>query len=188
MLIYIPLFGVLCFSWYRFARRWPNAFVWTLLLYFALHVYWPSNQSGRYFAPLIPILLVCFWFGLESLGRWRLRMLEFLVVVHLAVALGNWAFIDRPYALSNVGYWAEVSTLAGTIGPDGGKVQVASELGSSQFMLAYVLDRPVDCKPSTTDPDLTVRWLVVPSEAPPVADFSDCLVAGPYRLLRRSGN
>lgn len=187
MLVYLPLFVLLWFGWWRLVRRWSDAFAWTLPLYIALHIYWPFNQSGRYFAPLLPLMFLCFYFGLQGLGQWRLRALQTLVVAHLAVALGHWAFIDRPRALADERRWPEVEALARTIAAEGGTVRVGPQLGGTQFMLCYLLDRPVAGTPATDAPAPGMRWWVIPSEEQPSTGYTEHLLAGPYRLLHHSG-
>ena len=71
MIVYLPLFGLLALGWRRLAQQDADVLVLTFPLYFLLHVCWPSNQSGRYLAPMLPLLLTCLWFGLRALGERR---------------------------------------------------------------------------------------------------------------------
>jgi hypothetical protein len=187
MLVYVPLFALLVVGWWRFVGQRPDAFALTLPPYLALHVWWPFDQSCRFFAPLLPLMLVCFWLALERLGRWRLRLAVVLVAAHLAVATGQWLVHDRPRALAEHGHWPAVRRLAGVIDGDPGAVQAAPGLENARLMLQHVLDRPVTPQPAGQSAPPEVRWRVVPAEALACPGFSPCLTAGPYQLLRREG-
>lgn len=183
LLVYAPLFAVCCYGWVRLVRRGSDALAWTAPWYFALYVYWPFNQSGRFFAPLLPLLLLCIYLGLERLGRWRVQALGVLVAAHLAVALGHWRFVDWPRAVADAQRWPDVTALAHSIPPDSGAVQVAPRLGNTHFFLGYALDRPVTIG---AEPKAPVRWHIVPPQELPPTDFTVQQVVGPYRLLHRS--
>ncbi len=187
LLVYVPLCALLAVGWWKSVRQRPDAYLLTFPLYFALHVYWPFNQAGRYFAPLLPLFLLCFWRALEGLGAWRLPLIRVLVAAHLAVALGHWLVLDRPMALRHAGHWAEVGRLSEPIRAAGGTVQAAPSLDPVPLQLQFLLDRPVLSPPASAPVGPEVDWLVLPAGAAPRDGFVPQLVAGPYQLLRRAG-
>ena len=185
MLVYVPFCALLVLGWCRVARLQPDAFVLSLPLYVALHIYWPFDQGARFFAPLLPLLLICLWFGLERLGRRRQLLLRGLVAAHLAVALGHWIFLDLPRAVENNRNWADVQCLAASISTDPGAVQVTPRLGDTRFLLTYLLDQRVDLEPPEQTIQPGVRWLVVVGDDPSPDGFAPCLILGKYKLLHR---
>ncbi len=186
LVLYGPLFVLLWVGWWQSVRELPDAYLLTFPLYFAVHVYWPFDQAGRYFAPLLPLLLVCFWRALQPCARWRLPVIRALVAVHLLVALGHWLVLDRPRAVRDEQHWAEVAQLSEPIQSAGGTVQTAPSLDPVHLQLQFVLDRPVVNRPTAPPIADGVRWLVLPAGAAPREGFQSAAVAGPYLLLRRS--
>jgi hypothetical protein len=186
LLVYVPLSALLAVGWWRSVRRGPDAYLLTFPLYFALHVYWPFNQAGRYFAPLVPLFLLCFWRALEVRAAWRAPLIRVLVAAHLAVALGHWLALDRPTAVSHASHWAEVSRLSEPIRAGGGTVQTAPGLGAVPFQLQFLLDRPVNSPPASEPVGPDVCWLVLPVGAEPRDGFVPVTTVGPYQLLWRA--
>jgi hypothetical protein len=179
--VYLPLTGLLALGWWRFARR-LDVFALTLPFYAALYVCWPFDQSARFFVPLLPLLWVCFWHALPALGRRRVALLGVLLVLHTAVALGYWLAVDRPRALAAHRLWPAVARLADVIRTDPGPVAVGSGLGKTQFLLEYLLDRPVI---SEGQEQAKVRWLVTGKDIPIESGFTPRAAVGPYRLWQR---
>jgi hypothetical protein len=188
LLVYLPLCALLAVGWWKSVRAAPDAYLLTFPLYFALHVYWPFNQAGRYFAPLLPLFLVCFWRALAVRPAWRLPLIRVLVAAHLAVALGHWLVFDRPMALRHARHWAEVSRLCEPIRAAGGAVQAAPGLDPVPLQLQFLLDRPVLTTPAAAPVAAEVCWLVLPSGAGPPEGFVPAAAAGPYQLLRRAAD
>jgi hypothetical protein len=186
LFVYVPLFGLLWFGWWKSVREQPDAYLLAFPLYFVLHVYWPFDQAGRYFAPLVPLLLVCFWRALAPCAGWRLPAFRVLVIAHIAVALGHWLVLDRPRALRDAGHWAAVARLTEPIEDAGGTVQTAPGLDPVHLQLQFLLDRPVVTHPAGTPVPRDVRWLVLPAGTGPRDGFVPALTAGPYQLLRRT--
>jgi hypothetical protein len=186
MIVYFPLFVLCVVGWARFVRRRSDAFALTLPLYAALYIYWPFNQSARFFAPLLPLLLVSLWFALEWLGQWRLRLLKILVVAHMAVALGYWLAIDRPHSVTSDRQWSEIRQMAHVIRNQPGRVQVASDLRDTTCLfLQYVLDEPVSRQERRQPLDVNAAWLVMSVDAPLPEGFKPCEDFGSFRLLHR---
>jgi hypothetical protein len=184
MLLYIPLAGLLVVGWWRFVRR-LDVFALTLPLYVALYIYWPFDQSGRFFVPLVPLLVVCLWHGLARLGQRRLALLRLLLLLHTGVALGYWLGVDRPRALADDQRWPEVRRLAEVIRAAPGPVQVGPGLGRTSNLLEYLLDLPVAWQEAGQRAEPGVRWLVTAADAPPETGFTATARVGPYRLWQR---
>jgi hypothetical protein len=186
LLVYVPLFVLLCVGWSKAVRRRPDVYLLTFPLYFALHVYWPFNQAGRYFAPLVPVFLLCFWQALELRPLWRLSLARVLVAAHLAVALGHWLAFDRPMALRHARHWADACRLSERMRAGrGGVVQTARALDPVHLQLEFLLDRPVRSPAVTAQVEGDVDWLVLPAGTAPCEGFVMEATAGPYQLLRR---
>jgi hypothetical protein len=184
LLWYFALAGVLVVGWWRFVRR-LDVLALTLPFYAALHVYWPFDQSGRYFAPMLPVLFVCLWHGLAGLRQRRLALFTALVVLHTGVALGYWLAVDRPRALDDDRRWPDARRLAEVIRAAPGSVQVGPDLGKTHLLLEYVLDRPVAWQEAGRPPAAGAQWLVTAAGAVAPADFEPVAEAGEYRLWQR---
>src|SRR5262249_19109572 len=61
LLVSLPLFVFLWLGWVNLIRQQPDVFLVTFPLYIALYVYWPFNQAGRYFSPVLSVILLCLW-------------------------------------------------------------------------------------------------------------------------------
>ncbi|MBV9122410.1 MAG: hypothetical protein JO112_03480, partial [Planctomycetes bacterium] len=185
LLLYLPLVLLVALGWFRFARQRLDVFALTVPLYVALYVYWPFNQSARFFVPLLPMLYLCLWWGLERLGQRRRAVLQVLLGAHMVVALGYWLAIDRPRALADARRWQDLQQVAALVRAEPGTLQTTSELGNSYLLLAYLLDQPVSQQFRGQPVDARVSWLVDAIEAPPRVGFQPFRTVGPYRLLRR---
>jgi hypothetical protein len=186
LLVYLPLFVCLGAGWWKAVRRRPDAYLLTFPLYFALHVYWPFNQGGRYFAPLLPLFLLCFWRALDARPAWRWPLVRVMIAAHLAVALGQWLAVDRPAALRQARDWADIGRLSERMRTGRGVVQMSCGNDAAQLQLAFLLDRSVRSLPESAPVDADVGWLVLPSGAGPPDGFASEITSGPYQLLRRA--
>ena len=163
MLIYVPLFVLFWIGWGKFVRRGSDVLAWTLPFYVALHTLWPYDQAGRFFLPLLPLLLVCLWLALERLRAYQFRMAALLLAAHLAVSLGYWLWTDLPRTRDESRRWPTMDRLAELIRPDYRPVAVSAALGDSWLLLNYSLDRPVFLQPEDTPVPRNVVWLIVPA-------------------------
>jgi hypothetical protein len=168
LLLYLPLVIAVLFGWTKLARQRLDVLVWTFPLYLALHIVWPFDQATRFFTPLMPLFLVCLWFALSALGKYRLRLLGWFAVAHAAVAIGYWCFDSLPHARATEARWPAVRELASLIQEDPAPVQVSETLDDTALLLQYTLDRPVQVYRAGVAPNLTTRWLVLGAhESPP---------------------
>jgi hypothetical protein len=143
MLVWLPLATLVGIGWWRFLRSRPDVFALTAPLYVALYIYWPFNQSGRYFLPLVPLLLLCLWFAWGRLPGCRLPLFRALVVAHMVVAVGHWLFLDNPQARADNRRWGEIRALALAIRDNPGLVSIGPGLGNAWWMLQYELDQAI---------------------------------------------
>jgi hypothetical protein len=66
-----------------------------LPIYVLFYIYWPSNQGGRFFVPLLPLLYVSLWKASATISRSRPRLVfPILVIAHTIVALAMWLVLD----------------------------------------------------------------------------------------------
>jgi len=93
--IYVPLAGLVFFGWWRLARRQHNTLIMMFPWYFALYVYWPADQGGRFFAPILPLLFLSLWKGLGVAPilkhTWCVRA---QVIAHALAAVVVWWGLD----------------------------------------------------------------------------------------------
>jgi hypothetical protein len=183
LFVYLPVCGLVLFGWWRLARR-LDVFALTAPFYVGLYIYWPFDQSGRYLAPLLPLLLVGLWRALARLGRKRLRLAAGLLVLHLSAALGYWLVIDRPRALAAAERWPQAAQLARVIRGDPGPVEVDADLGKMHFLLEYELDRPVTWRQPGQPIAAGARWLVTTTAQRVEPGFRPVADVGGYRLWR----
>lgn len=93
--IYVPLTLLCCVGWWRFIRRHADAFSLMAPIYVAFYIYWPSNQDGRFFTPLLPLLYVCLWKACTLFPSSRHRsVFPVLIIAHTVVALVLWLILD----------------------------------------------------------------------------------------------
>jgi hypothetical protein len=94
-LIYLPLAFLCCFGWWRLVIRHCDAYTFMVPLYVVFYIYWPSNQSGRFFAPLLPVLFVSLWKA-SAIIPWSRQRWGFpaLLVAHSLVAVAMWLVLD----------------------------------------------------------------------------------------------
>lgn len=185
MLIYVPLFALFWIGWVKFLRRRSEVLAWTVPFYLALHTLWPYDQAGRFFLPLLPLLLACLWMALSPLRAYQFRVAALLVAAHLAVSLGYWLGTDEPRARAEERRWPAVDHFVALIRSDYHPVAAAAALGDTWLFLNYALDRPVRLQPEDAPVAPDVTWLIVPREAPPRQEFAPVAVRGDCQLWRR---
>jgi hypothetical protein len=185
MLLYLPLCGFLVWGWFRLVRVTRDVAALTLPFYAVLHIYWPWDQAGRYFAPVLPVLFLCLWAGFAWLGTRRRTVFMFLAVAHMAVAIGFWMSRDRPAARLEAARWPELERLAGYTRNEPAEVQTRSRFKGVALILSYLLDRQVEEESRTAGPKPGTRWLIMDADQPDEAGFSRILKTRHFRLLRR---
>jgi len=185
LLVYVPVFGLICRGWWKWLHERADVLAFSLPLYFALHVYWPWDQAGRYFAPLLPALFVCLWHGLDFLGNRRLRLFQILLLLHLTVSLGFWGVRELPRGLENRRDLPSLGNLAALIREDAHPVAASTTAPDAGLILAWLLDRPVGQVRSGEPMPELVYWLILlESEASP-PEFEMFSGQGRFRLYRR---
>jgi hypothetical protein len=185
ILIYLIVFAVVILGWARLLRRRSEVLAATAPFYFVLYVVWAFDADTRYLLPLLPLLIACLWFAVESFHRWRLRFLAVLLMAHLAVALGYWIGVEVPRARACDAQWAAVTALAP--GLTGGKriaVATPDVPQCARLMLSFTIDRPVLESTAARDPG--ANQIVEPRNDPNPAGFRIERTAGPYKLLSRA--
>jgi hypothetical protein len=185
MAMYLPLCAVICWGWCRLIRGTLDIFLVTVPLYVALYIYWPFDQAGRYFAPILPVLFMSLWAGLECIRSQRRIAFGLLAGAHLAVATGFLACVDRPAALLESGHWPELQRLAEYLRDDPDPVQVTPGLKGDAQILSYLLDRRVTEQTAGSTPPGPVHWLVVAGSGRHQAGYAPCLATEHFCLLRR---
>jgi hypothetical protein len=185
--LYIPLFGVFLFGWWRLVRRRLDIAAVGLPFYLAIYIYWPFDQSCRFLAPMLPVIALAFWLALERLGERRTALFQWLVALHVLVALGYWLGRDLPQAWRLHRQWDTVRQLAGSIDANQ-PGYVSSRLEETRMLFHFVLDRSIDAWTPDNPPSSNTQWLVVVTNAPLPAGFSPQVTRGSLRLCRRDAS
>lgn len=183
ILIYLGVFVLIALGWWRLIRRRREVLAATAPLYFALYAAWAFDADTRYLLPLLPLLVICLWFAIESFSRWRLSALALLLVAHLAVALGYWTVVEIPRARSCNDQWASAAALAPGV-KDGTNIIVATRRvpECARLMLSFLIDRPVPQRVRVSDFPHPQR-ILERSDDPNPPGFEVGQSAGPYKLL-----
>jgi hypothetical protein len=185
LLIYVPLFVIVVRGWWKWRRERADLLAVTFPLYFLLHVYWPWDQGGRYFAPILPTLFVCIWHGLDIMKSKRLRLLQISLGLHIAVALGFWLVRDIPREIENWRDWPKLEKLAAVVQADMQPLATSTETGDASLILAYLVDRPVPPIKTNEPIPESVMWLFLKSDEATPAGFEVRASNEKFQLLRR---
>ncbi|HEV3146881.1 MAG TPA: hypothetical protein VGZ47_23540 [Gemmataceae bacterium] len=186
LLVYVPVFALVCLGWWKSLGRQTDVLVLTFPFYFLLHAYWPWDQAGRYFAPLLPMLFMCLWHGLHFLRGQRLRLFQILLVLHLAVSLGFWVVREVPRGLQNQRDWPALQALAEIIPTDVQPAMASSDNTDAGLILAWMLDRPVVQVGHGEALPKQVHWLLLLENETPPPGFALRGRKGRFQLLERN--
>jgi hypothetical protein len=185
LVVYLPVFAAVVVGWCKLVRERCDVLAWTFPFYLALHIIWPFDQATRFFTPLMPLFLVCLWFALNGLGRYRLHLLGGLTAAHVAVAVGCWCFDSLPHARATESRWPAVRELATLIQDDPAPVEVADMLDDTGLLLQYTLDRPVHLFHPGETPSRATGWLLLDPLIAPPEEFVVAKSLEGFRLCRR---
>jgi hypothetical protein len=186
LLVYIPVFALVCRGWWKWLRERADVLALTFPFYFALHVYWPWDQAGRYFAPVLPLLFVCLWYAFEFLGSKRRLLFQILLLLHIAVSLGFWAVRELPRGLENRRDLPALENLAAVIQEDGQSVAASNTAPDAGLILAWLLDRPVaQLRPGEPVPE-QIGWLLLLENDPAPPGFEMTCCQGRFSVYRRA--
>jgi hypothetical protein len=165
-LLYLPLVLLLIVGWLRWAWRDDDVLIYTLPFYFAIIMYCRFESGGRYWIPMLPVIIMGAWFVLESLGRRRQTLLATLWALHLVATAIFWLGSDLPDTLALNARWPEAKIAAATIGNDRDYVTAAEETSDIAYLLSLELDRRVAELPKGGGPITSeTRWLILPANA-----------------------
>jgi hypothetical protein len=183
--VYVAVCVLVTFGWWKFISRECDVYALTLPFYLAAYVAWPFDGGTRYVVPLLPVLLACVWFAIESRRRWRLTLLAALLVAHLAVAVGYWTLIEIPRARECNAEWSSAEELAARLRGSSQTLLAANVPPCLWLMLAFSLDRPVDVSSDGVAVDREVQWIVMPDGDPTSPGFRAVATIAKYKLLTR---
>jgi hypothetical protein len=183
--VYTPLCVGMAWAWWRLAREAPSAMVWTFPLYAGLYCVYAWDQGTRYMLPTLPILAACGWCLVSQLPRFRTVAMTFLVVAHLAVAVGNCVRTTRD-AYQADAQWPAFDAFAQRI--DGERRTVAMQAPSPLIdMLMVAADRKVvDARQASGQAKaVSAGWLVAPNDGALPAGFIVRSEHGDFALLEQ---
>jgi Dolichyl-phosphate-mannose-protein mannosyltransferase len=181
----LGLAAVVIWGWRRLALERRDIWACSLPLYIALYIIWPYHQGARFMVPMVPLLIACFWLGIERLRRVRGILFAACFAAHLGGTYGYWALIDAPRAAQDHRYWKTARRLAETMHFRPREIVAASRVPNAlEAMLVLSTDRfLIEAEgPLGTD----VRWLVQPVESSVRDGYVVAREIGKYRLLERS--
>lgn len=179
--IYVLLAALCFFGWWRLARWHGDSLIMMFPWYFALYVYWPSDQGGRFLAPMLPVLFLSLWKGLVLVPQLRHRwMLKALIVSHAVVALGLWIFGDLRNYHRYVSEGNEMTSLAHKLMEETGQIGVEDNASWPIMYMTHLLDRAlIQYDPAT--PPKHLLW-PVDRELPP--GYVEASAGKSFRLAR----
>ncbi|MBX3411995.1 MAG: hypothetical protein KF708_04700 [Pirellulales bacterium] len=186
MPLYVAVTGLVAFGWWRMVRARCDIMALALPFYLGLYMTWPFETGGRFLVPLAPLLAVCLWYALEPIARHRMNILAYLVVFHLAVAIGYWGAIDMPRAIDYFRRWDAIDTLAAAVDVEHEKVGIVGLPIETRLMLELALDRPVVEAPTVEQLAQLPEWIVEPAGRTSTAGFTVYRGVDQLRLLSRT--
>jgi hypothetical protein len=182
-ILFLPALAALVLGWCCLIGLRCDAFAASLPAYVLLHACWPCGQGGRFWVPMLPLLLLCCWYAIRRAGTWSLRFAWSLVVVHMALAVHHWRTTDRFLAERTHQHWSDVRCLSEVARKEATAIVASRDVGDSHYALEYCIDRPVPLL--AADAELPAGcWLVVKRESPCPKGWTLRLEAGAFKLLR----
>lgn len=179
--IYVPLACLCFFGWWRLARRHGESLIMMFPWYFALYVYWPSDQGGRFFTPILPILFLSLWKGLVLLPSLRKQwLLKGLVMGHAIVALGLWIFSDCRMYREFESEGAEMVSLSHKLMEETGQIGVDDADNWPILYMSHLLDRAL----IQYDPATPPQHLLWPVDRTLPPGYVEASAGKSFRLAR----
>lgn len=192
MAVFLPVSLLVAAGWWRIGGRRHDVLSLTLPFYFALYVVWPFGQAARFMVPMLPVLVVCIWHGMQACGRWRPAFFLISLAAHFGTSAGYWLAVDAPRAMACDRYWPAVRELCDEIrrnpqpvvvGDVTDRWDVANEVRN---MLEFTLDRGIAHRWTDADPLPTVQWIIQRDTKPVPPGFTVQQVAQHLALLHRT--
>ena len=182
LLLHGPFFVLLAVGWRRWVRRQDDLLAWCLPFFVLLLTAHAIPTGARLMLPMLPALLVCFWFAIERLpAPGRHLIVAAALAAQFVVAAGYWLFVDAPRAWRNQQRWAAVDALTTAIARDPEPVAAEPLPDDAELMLELALDRRV----SRGGAVASERWLVTSSSRPTPRGFLRSCESGDLALWRR---
>jgi hypothetical protein len=187
MIVYAPFFLFLVWGWWRWQRSELDLLACSLPFYLGLHTVYAIDSGARFAVPLIPPMIVSLWFALEALGTpRRVRLFAVAAVLHAAMAVGYWVYIDLPGARADAAKWPSINAFAAVIQADPGPTAVTHDVIIDRLEVGKMLDLAVDRRAENFDRlDVrpTIHWLLAKRCEPLPVGFRLKCAAGDYQLL-----
>jgi hypothetical protein len=184
MLVYVPLFGLLLYGYYRWVCRGDDPLAWSMPFYLAALTYFRWESGARYWVPMTPALFMCLWFALEPWVR-RRDFLRAIWLLHILAALVYWIGVDLPAARKLDEKWPNVRSLAEQITADRDQVVIEESMAGTGMLLTLQLDRRVKEHSGDTPIPTSAKWLIIPVQQGPPPGFAPRFISGGCQLLHR---
>ncbi len=185
--IYLFATAIIAIGWIRLLRRHVEVLAYTLPLYLGLYSVWGFDADTRYILPMLPILVVSFWYWLETYRDFRLTIATVLLIANLGVAIGYWRAIELPRSRECNEQWPEVTRIVRTIDSDPGPVVAADQVPEClRLMLSFTLDRPVIDLSNDAEAVQTSKWLLANAKDHDPAGYREDSQIAAYKLLRNT--
>jgi hypothetical protein len=186
MLVFLALFGIVGFGWWRVVRTKFDLLAFTLPAYFLLYVHWVCDQpGGRFMLPMLPIIAACAWHGIAPLVRRPAAVFGLVVLAHLGQAGVYWLLIDAPRAYHAHRNWPLVKRLSENMRERAGEVAIGDSVLHGAEGLWLELGWNYRLKELEPVPNPKVAWIVEQAGREPRSGFSVRYVDGPLQLLGR---
>jgi len=152
--------------------------------YFALYVYWPCDQGGRFFAPILPLLFLSLWKGLSLMPSFRNRwILRGLVLSHAAIAVILWLSADLRHYHNYELESEDVSNFSRMLQDTTHEIGTDDNSSWSTLYLEHLLDRVIHTYNAAKPPPFLI-W-PVDRELPP--GYCEISAGKCYQLARMVG-
>jgi hypothetical protein len=183
LLVCAGVTGALLVGWWRLVRRNADILLLTAPIYVVFFVVWPHARSTRYLVPILPVMVAALWGLLDRYEAGRLRILLLLIVLHAAVAVGDWTRSLDSRRLHAV--WPQLEALIEPMGSDPQPVAACNVSKDVYLMLLIRMNRTPQRADGPDEIDASAQWLIMPAveHAPP--GFVEARAVGDLKVLSR---
>ena len=155
MLLYLPVFLLVVWGWWKLLRRTGDVLIAAMPFYFLVYLAWPDDSGVRFFVPIIPMMWMCLWRLMAANRTWRYSVALGLIVMHLCVSLAMQTKYHFQEGSEYRRLWPELVELKPALMPYRHALALRGmKRNDPQWWLSFLLDRPVHrVLPGATPPD-----------------------------------
>lgn len=185
MLLYIPLFTVICLGWLLAMRTRSDSLCFAFPLYLALYIVWPYDQGCRFMTPFVPLFwLIIVLFLLRFVGKQRLAQVLVPLLLLSILTSSIYLIKDFTYSRTLSQHYAHFDVIRRIVPTD---QKLGFRLASKDLSVMARLKlgkSMLNIRKSTEVPN-NLRFMVVDTSSKIPTDFSIVHRSGPFLLLQR---